>query len=105
MQRRGAGMVCHVATAADWADAQARGTYAPPALARDGFLHCCTEAQLPFVLARHFAGQTGLVLLRFDPARTGADLRWVRSEPDQDPFPHLCGALPLGAIEAVEALA
>lgn len=94
-------MVCHVATAADWAEARARGTYAPPALARDGFLHCCTEAQLGFVLARHFAGRTGLVLLRFDPARTGADLRWERSEPDQEPFPHLYGPLPLNAVGAV----
>lgn len=98
-------MLCHVAMAADWAQAQARGGYAPPALARDGFLHCCTAAQLPFVLARHFAGQTGLVLLRFDPARTGAELRWMRSEPNQDPFPHLYGALPLGAVVAAEALA
>ena len=98
-------MLCHVATAAEWAEAQACGTYAPPVLERDGFLHCCTAAQLGFVLARHFTGRTGLVLLRFDPARTGAELRWERSEPDQDPFPHLYGALPLGAIEAVEVLA
>ena len=95
-------MLCHVATVAEWAEARARGDCAPAALARDGFLHCCTEAQLGFVLARHFAGRPGLVLLRFDPARTGADLRWDRSEPDQDPFPHLYGALPLGTIEAAD---
>ena len=59
------------------------------------FLHCCTEAQLPFVLARHFPGRIGLVVLRFDPAAIEGRIEWERSEPDQEPFPHLYGALPL----------
>lgn len=90
--------LCHVATEAYWSAAQAGEVYAPAALARDGFLHCCTEAQLGFVLARHFAGATGLLVLRFDPDRVGAAIEWVRSEPDQDPFPHLFGPLPTAAI-------
>jgi uncharacterized protein (DUF952 family) len=59
------------------------------------FLHCCTEAQLHFVLARHFPGRTGLTIVRFDPADIDGRIEWVRSEPDQDPFPHLYGAITL----------
>lgn len=88
--------LCHVTTAATL---EAAG----PALRANPFLHCCTEAQLPFVLARHFAGQTGLLVLRFDPAAVDGRIEWERSEPDQDPFPHLFGALPLAAVRVSPA--
>ena len=65
------------------------------------FLHCCTEAQLPFVLEHHFAGRTGLIVLRFDPAGiVDGHIRWERSEPDQGPFPHLYGPLPIALTRA-----
>jgi uncharacterized protein (DUF952 family) len=83
--------LCHVLDAAALADAGDR-------LVGEPFLHCCTEAQLAFVLARHFAGRSGLVVLRFDPASMPARIAWVRSEPDQDPFPHLYGPLMLDRV-------
>ena len=82
------GRLCHVTTPEALAAADGSLSGRP-------FLHCCTEAQLAFVLARHFARQTGLVVLRFDPATVQGRIEWERSEPDQDPFPHLYGALPL----------
>ena len=72
-------------------------------LSAEPFLHCCTEAQLGFVLARHFAGQTGLVVARFDPAAVEGRIVWERSEPDQDPFPHLYGRLALAAVTVAPA--
>ncbi len=83
--------LCHVTTPATVAAANGvlRGT---------PFLHCCTEAQLAFVLARHFPGRTGLLLIRFDPATVQGRIEWERSEPDQDPFPHLYGAMPLATV-------
>ena len=90
--------LCHVLDVPAWAAAQASGRHAPAGLARDGFLHCCTEEQLAFVLRRHFPGVSGLLVLRFDPAGSGAELRWVRSEPDQAPFPHLHGPLPVACV-------
>ncbi|MEJ1977857.1 MAG: DUF952 domain-containing protein [Acetobacteraceae bacterium] len=85
--------LCHVVTAAALAQAGDR-------LVGEPFLHCCTEAQLAFVLARHFAGRIGLVVLRFDPAQVESRIEWVRSEPDQDPFPHLYGPLMLSLVTA-----
>ena len=90
-----AGLI-HVTTAAAWAAG-------PPALPPGGFLHLCTPAQLPFVLARHFAGQSGLVALHLDPDVLG-DVRWEASEPGMDPFPHLYGHLPAAAVRSVEPL-
>ena len=94
----------HVLTVAEWQVARRDGQHAPPALARDGFLHCCTPAQLGFVLARHFAGATGLLVLSFDVALVDAELHWVKSEPDQDPFPHLYGAIPVSAVTVAAPL-
>ena len=88
--------LCHVTTPAALAAAGKRLTGHP-------FLHCCTEAQLGFVLAHHFQGQSGLLVLRFDPADVEGRIEWERSEPDQPPFPHLFGALPVAAVR-VEAL-
>ena len=93
----------HVATEDAWTEARRSGTYAPPALAQDGFLHLCTPAQLAFVLNLFFAGRTGLVLLHLDPGQLG-DVRWERSEPGRDPFPHLYGSLPAAAVLRAEPL-
>ncbi len=89
----------HIASEADWAAAQLQGSVpCPPG----GFIHLCTDAQLAFVLDRHFAGRTGLVLVRLDPS--GLDVRWEQSEPGLAPFPHLYEALPLAAVGSAETL-
>lgn len=94
----------HVLSAEAWDIAQATGEHAPPELTRDGFLHCCTPAQLDFVLRRHFAGATELVLLTFEADEVPTRLVWESSEPDQAPFPHLYGPIPCRAIRQATAL-
>ena len=88
--------LCHVTTAKVLETAGA-------SLRANPFLHCCTEDQLAFVLQQHFPGQTGLVVLRFDPADVDGRIEWERSEPDQAPFPHLYGSLPLAAVRVTPA--
>lgn len=88
----------HVTTVQAWDDAKASGAIACPA---GGFIHLCTAGQLSFVLGRHFAGRTGLLVLHLDPA--GLDIRFEASEPGMAPFPHLYGDLPAAAIRAAEA--
>ncbi|MFL5332667.1 MAG: DUF952 domain-containing protein [Geminicoccaceae bacterium] len=79
----------HVTTAEDWTVAQAAGGYGQPA---GGFIHLCTPAQLDFVLGRHFAGRSGLVVLTVETG--GSDVRWETSEPGMAPFLHLYGPCP-----------
>lgn len=92
----------HVTTRAAWDQRGDGATYAPPGLAEEGFVHLCTAAQLPGVLARHYAGATGLVVLRLDLG----PLPEVRWEPgagsDPGPFPHAYGPLPVSAVRAVD---
>ena len=89
--------VLYVTTPGEWAETQQRGT-----LSDTPFLHLCTDAQLPFVLAKHFAGKTGLLRVELDPA--GLDLRWESSEPGMDPFPHLYGEATMASVRSVEPI-
>lgn len=87
----------HVTTHSGWEAVQeAGGLEAAP------FVHLCTEAQLAFVLERHFPAEAKLTLLRIDPA--GLDIRWEHSEPGMNDFPHLYGRAPLSAIKRAEPL-
>ena len=84
------GRLCHVTTAEVLEGGRLQG---------QPFLHCCTEAQLAFVLQRHFAGRTGLLVVRFGPEQVEGRIEWELSEPDQAPFPHLFGALVVRGAE------
>ncbi|MGB6535187.1 MAG: DUF952 domain-containing protein [Xanthobacteraceae bacterium] len=63
----------------------------------DGFIHFSTAVQLAETAAKHFAGRSGLVLIAVDAQALGSGLKWERSR-GGDLFPHLYGALPLGAV-------
>ncbi|MGE3247801.1 MAG: DUF952 domain-containing protein [Beijerinckiaceae bacterium] len=78
-----------IATAEQWSAAEACGRFdgAPVDLA-DGFIHFSTAAQARETAAKHFAGQTGLVLAALDADALGAELKWEPSR-GGDLFPHL----------------
>ena len=94
--------LCHVISKDDWAAAMRAGEVRPASFGAEGFLHCCTKDQLVFVLQRHFYGVDGLLVLTFETADVSADVLWVRSEPDQAPFPHLHGSLPCNLVRSAE---
>ena len=54
----------------------------------DGFIHLSTAAQVVETAARHFAGESDLVLVALDSTRLGEALRWEPSRGGQL-FPHL----------------
>lgn len=66
--------------------------------ARDGFIHLSTVEQLAGTLEKHYAGRTGLVGARCDPASLGDALRW---EPSRGGalFPHLYRPLTLKDVD------
>jgi uncharacterized protein (DUF952 family) len=70
---------------------------------RDGFIHLSAADQLEGILAKHFAGQDGLMLLAVDPARLGPHLKWEASRGGAL-FPHLYAPLDLSALLWAEPL-
>jgi len=87
-----------------WRRAQASGSFLGSEHdLRDGFIHFSTAEQVAETARRHYAGQSGLLLLGVNVEALGAALRW---EPSRGGalFPHLYGALPLSAVTRVDAL-
>lgn len=90
----------HIATQQEWAR---RGDhYQPAAFAADGFIHCCSAAQLAGVASRYFRGCADLLVLQIDPARVGAAIRWENLAGGAERFPHVYGPLDAAAVTGCE---
>ena len=96
-------VVFKILRSAEWETARQRGALSGSADdLRDGFIHLSTLDQVEGTLAKHFAGESGLVLLEI---RTDAvTLKW---EPSRGGalFPHLYADLPLSAVSRTFGIA
>ena len=98
------GTLVHLCGTDEWTAAQAVGEHRPPSLSDVGFVHLSTVEQVHLPANRLYRGRTDLVLLRLDPERLGAPVRWepgVPADPASMLFPHLYGPLPVAAVTAV----
>ncbi|KAA0926577.1 MULTISPECIES: DUF952 domain-containing protein [unclassified Rhodococcus (in: high G+C Gram-positive bacteria)] len=94
----------HICTAGEWLAMRGRADYTPDSYDSVGFVHLSTPEQVHLPANRLFSGRTDLVLLRVDPARLTAPVRWepgVPTDPESMLFPHLYGPLPIAAVTAV----
>jgi len=91
--------VFHITERGAFAAALESGAYTAESLAREGFIHCSTRAQVLRTAARFFGGRSGLVLLCIDAERLASLLRYEAA--DGEAFPHCYGPIPLDAIPAV----
>ncbi len=92
-------LIYHVCRRAEFEAARASGHYAGSSQDQaDGFIHFSSAAQVAASVAKHRAGQDGLVILevRGDALPAGA-LRWEVSRGGAL-FPHVYGALPMAAV-------
>jgi len=90
--------VYKILTRAQWSELRTKGEFAgSPDDLRDGFVHLSTLEQVPGTLAKHFAGQVGLVLVEVASAALGDALRWEASRGGAL-FPHLYGVLRVGDV-------
>jgi uncharacterized protein (DUF952 family) len=69
----------------------------------DGFIHFSTAGQVVETAAKHFSGQSGLLLIAVDEAALGEGLTYEVSRGGAL-FPHLYGPLPLSAVRWVKPL-
>lgn len=82
-------LIYKIFKADEWADFESNGeTRGAPIDLSDGYIHFSTAEQAAETAARHFGGQTGLMLLALDADALGEALIW---EPSRGGalFPHL----------------
>ena len=89
--------IFHIAERSQWQASQAEDIYQTASLATEGFIHCSTVVQVVWVADKFFKGQSDLVLLKIDPERLWAELRFDRVE-GLGLFPHLYGSLNRDAV-------
>jgi uncharacterized protein (DUF952 family) len=82
----------------EWSDFQERSLFTGSPVDRaDGFIHFSTAEQVRETAAKHFAGESCLVLAEVDPSRLSPPPVWEPSRGGA-PFPHLYASLPLAAV-------
>jgi uncharacterized protein (DUF952 family) len=90
-------LIYKIVPAAMWEAAVTSGTFTgAPVDHADGFIHFSTASQVRETAAKHFSGQSELLLVAVEAADLGPALRW---EPSRGGalFPHLYGSLAVSA--------
>lgn len=84
-------IVLKIVAVREWSKATTSGIYAgSPDDLRDGFIHLSSQHQLRGTLEKHFKDKGDLVLIAFEVATLGSQLKWEQSR-GGDLFPHLYG--------------
>jgi uncharacterized protein (DUF952 family) len=97
-------IVYKICRAAEWCEAERERVFRGAAVDRkDGFIHFSTRVQLAETAAKHFSGAADLVLVAVDADTLGPALKWETSR-GGGLFPHLYGALALGAVKWTQPL-
>ncbi|HET9877468.1 MAG TPA: DUF952 domain-containing protein [Mycobacterium sp.] len=94
----------HLCSAQSWSDILQCGELCPEPGA--GFIHLSKPEQVHLPANRLYRGRRDLLLLHIDRGRLRSPLRWesgTATDPAGMVFPHLYGALPVGAVIDVVA--
>ena len=95
-------IIYHVVTPDYWRQFSGKATYTAPTFAEEGFIHCCTKAQINYVLTTYFVGIKEILLLKIDTHLLEAALKIEPANGQQ--FPHIYGAINKSAIINIEAV-
>lgn len=90
-----------ILTAEQWAAFERAGLFhGAPVDVADGYIHLSTAEQLKGTLDKHFAGQSGLMVVEVSLHDLGDALKWEVSRGGAL-FPHLYATLPMSAVLSV----
>jgi len=68
-------IIYHVVLPDYWQQFSEKAAYTPPTFEAEGFIHCCTEAQINYVLTTYFIGVAEILLLKIDTNLLEAELK------------------------------
>lgn len=94
-------IIYHITTKEEWTIALADGIYKAASLDKEGFIHCCTQEQVPGVLVRYFNGKKQLLALSIDADIITAPIQYEFSSSLNETFPHIYGAINIESVLAI----
>lgn len=94
-------MIYHIAIESEWNGQIHSAEFAPPAFAREGFVHTSRKHQVAGVADRYYKGRTDLLLLEIDEAKLKHPLKDEPSSSGEF-FPHVYGEINKDAIVNVD---
>lgn len=89
-------IIYHVVMPDYWAEFAEKKVFTPPTFEEEGFIHCCTEEQINYVLTTYFKGVAEILLLKIDANLLTAELKIEPANGQY--FPHIYGAINKSAI-------
>jgi uncharacterized protein (DUF952 family) len=95
--------VFHILSQTEWDGFRRTGTYAPPSLLTEGFVHCSTGDRVNEVADAFYLGRDDLVLIEIDPERLTARIVYEPAVDREGTFPHVYGPITLDAVVAGHA--
>ena len=93
--------IYHILPTADWKQALELGSYQPPSLISEGFIHFSTLTQVVHTANRYYPAVDDLCLLVADVDKLAADVQMENTVGGTELFPHLYGPLNLEAVVKV----
>jgi uncharacterized protein (DUF952 family) len=95
----------HITDHASWQEAIGTGEYRMSTrgvtLEQAGFIHCSLRHQLRQVAELVYGDANDLLVLIIDGEQVPADIRYEAAAPGGERYPHIYGALPVGAVTRV----
>jgi uncharacterized protein (DUF952 family) len=95
----------HITERVCWDDAVRAGEYGMSTrgvtLEQEGYIHCSLPHQLRAVAELVYRDADDLVVLVVDSELVPADIRYEAPTPGGERYPHIYGALPVGAVTKV----
>jgi uncharacterized protein (DUF952 family) len=97
--------IFHIVAEADWRAACTQGSYRPPSLEQEGFVHFSYRDQVARTANARFAGRTDLLVVELESERLADPVVDEDLYGSDEEFPHVYGAIPTSAAVAEHRLA
>jgi uncharacterized protein (DUF952 family) len=92
--------IFHIVAEPDWRSACAQGSYRPPSLEQEGFVHFSYRDQVARTANARFRDHADLLVVEIDPTRLPDPVVDEDLYGSNEEFPHVYGAIPTAAAVA-----
>lgn len=97
-------IIFHITNSDSWKENNEGDQYFAPSLEQIGFIHCCLEDQINFVLERWFPGVSDLLLISLESEKIRSKVVFENLEGGETFFPHVYGPIQASAIVSVKPI-